>query len=352
MDMGLVEKSKLNALTILFVTLFLLSCVSNSTEPDGSITLKALGRATSEGNQWKQLVQLPTKIEKVNFWISDITCSDDGYAYASTSGGGIYKINLKDGSYVQLTNGLIIHQEEGFGQSCFSGSVLCLGNRVVCSSSYDNLVGGYFYSENGSAFKQTTSTWNKGDYGLSIEQSPNGQLFAAGYGHVLRSTNFGISWIDESNNFDSRLKNFFSIAFGKKAGIYVTANKGLYYSEADRMQFKRIAFENEDTYGIDVNSEGWIFVTAISGLYCSKDDGKNWTLISSFPIKISYGSVYINKNNSIFIGSGNGVYRSNDSGATWALVGLKDMNVGNISSDNNGNLITYTWGNRVYLGTN
>lgn len=350
--MGLIEKSKLNALAILLVTLFLLSCVSNSTEPDGSITLKALGRATSEGNHWKPIVPLPSKIDKVNFWISDITCSDDGSAYASTSGGGIYKINLKDGSYVQITNGLIIHQEEGFGQSCFSGSVLCLGNRVVCSSSYDNMVGGYFYSEDGVAFNQTKTNWNKRAYGSSIAQSPNGQLFAAGYEHVIRSTNFGISWIDESNNFDSSLKNFFTIAFGKYAGIYVTGNQGLYYSDADHVQFKRIAFENEDTYGIDVNSEGWIFITAISGLYCSKDDGKSWTLISSFPIKISYGSVYINKNNSIFVGSGNGVYRSNDDGSTWVLVGLQGMNVGNISSDNSGNLITYTSGNRVYIGIN
>lgn len=342
--------NRFTIITILISALFLFSCVSNSTEPDDSISLRALGRATSEGNQWKQLVQLPTKIEKVNFWLSDITCSIDGYVYVSTSGGGIYKINPKDTSYVQLTNGLIVQQNEGFGQSCFSGSVLCLGNRVVCSSSHDNL-GGYFYSGDGNTFKQT-AIWNKGAYGESIAQSPNGQLFAAGYGQVLRSTNFGKSWIDESLNFDSGLKNFFSIAFDKNAGIYVTANKGLYYSDDKQIQFKRIAFENEDTYGIDVNSEGWIFVTAISGLYCSKDEGKNWALVSTFPIKISYGSVYINKNNAIFVGCGNGVYRSNDNGLTWVLVGLKGMNVGNIKSDNNGNLLAYTWGNRVYLGTN
>jgi len=352
MDMGLVEKSKLNALTILFVTLFLLSCVSNSTEPDDSISLKALGRATSEGNQWKQLVQLPLKIDKINFRLTDISCSKKGFIYASTSGGGVFEINPNDNSYRQVTDGLIADNAIGIGEAYFVSTVLCVDNRIVCSSSDLRTKGGYYYSNDTGTFN-TSMLLGKYTFGVSLNQSPNGQLFASSYQQVFRSNDFGRSWIDETFKADEGFGYFYSFAFDSRNGIYATGYKGIYFSDSKEISFKRIGLENETTYGVDINSNGWIFVSTMSGnYYYSKDEGKSWNSIITVPSGIIGRCLYINTNNTIFLGSSNGIYRSKDNGVSWEFLGLADEIILKITSDNKGNLLVGTFGSRVYLGTN
>lgn len=330
------------------ISLLLLNSCSETklVEPVKEKILYTIHKALSAGNSWRQVYTFPTHTGKHTFYLSDVSCDDNGYIYASTFG-GLYKINPSDSSAVILKNGLFntIVETDTFQ---IVSTVLFNDNRLIAGVTNLENFGGIFISDDyGITFQNKVPIFEYANI-VSLYKSPSGEIFAGCYMDIYRSTDNGYTWTSELAYTEAGFAYFYSFAFDKYGDIYGATRRGVYYSDSRQINFKSIGLTNETILGIDINSLGWIYALTETGkMFVSKDSGKTWQQISSFP---NYGThcVYINHDDYIFAGTADGIYRSKDFGSTWELVGCQNEWIIRIISDSNGNMIAGDYGNKIY----
>lgn len=337
---------------ILNSVLFIISCSnSNITEPEKEKTVYEIKKGTSSGNTWEQVYSFPTHLGKHTFYLLDISIDENGYIYAATSGGGIYKINPSRTGAEVLNNGLIKYIIET-DTIYYVGAVLCNNNRIIAGSTNLDELGGIFISDNnGGDFFQSRIMWNKYSVVVSLFKSPSGDIFSGCYMEVYSSNDNGYSWQNETINTEGGFGYFYSFTFNKYGDIYGATRRGVYYSDSRKIQFKNIGLADEAVLGIDLNSKGWIYASTERGkMYISRDSANSWQQINNYP---NYGGhcIYINKDDFIFAGTTNGIYRSKDNGDSWELVGCENQAVEKIIADSHGNLIAGTYGSNIYYSS-
>lgn len=148
----------------------------------------------------------------------------------------------------------------------------------------------------------------------SLSENSSGDIFAAGWGAIYKSTDDGVGWDTLSNGLPS----------------------------ADWIE------------GLVINnSQRIICVTGINGVFYSDDNGDNFIPAGLSGVELN--SIVKNPFDYLFVSSnGNGVYKSTDNALNWTEVnnGLNDLFVNTLWSDNNNNLFAGLKNGRVYLSIN
>jgi len=116
--------------------------------------------------------------------------------------------------------------------------------------------------------------------------APSGDVYAVGWGGILRSTNGGSVW---DTLYDPVNSQFFSdIDFGLDGEIYAVGGNfgegnGFYRSLDNGLTWEAIGFPDDFRRSLRVNSEGNILVGGFgyNGMYQSTDQGSTWTFCSS-----------------------------------------------------------------------
>lgn len=341
--------TKITRIVFALIILLFISCSdSNIIESENEKIIYPIVKATSDGSDWNLISSLPTVFENHSIRLTDISCDNGNNIYVSSSGGGIYKININDNSIRQLTAGLIPTTISDFSVY-LTGAVLYNENRIFAGSTDLQEKGG-IYTLDDNAF-QSRVTWNKYSNVVSIYKNPNGEIFAGCYNDILKSNNNGNSWISLTEDTEDGFAYFYSFSFDKFGNIYGATRRGVYYSASSKNQFKSIGLTSETILGIDINSQEWIYVSTESGkMYLSKDHGLSWQQLNNYPSKQAH-CLYINKNDVIIAGTENGIYRSKDNGANWEFVGLENKYVIRIIADMKGNLIAGTYMNEIFYSS-
>jgi photosystem II stability/assembly factor-like uncharacterized protein len=340
-----------------------LTSVSFSDKLNGTITGSegAIWRTTNGGNSWsswsKQISGAYGNLDCVSF--SD---PNNGFAVGAngtllhTTNGGVNWVNLVNGTGSQLTavsftdvntgtavglDGVILRTTDGgvnwehqycgeywFGGVCFSD----INNGTIIGYNGDNSI---FHTSDGG--KQ----WVQQDYDNSSENyislvslsfvDANVGIIVGTFGSILKTTNGGNNWINQSSNTKNNLfgvKLFdenIGVAVGEKGTILRTEDGGLSWN-------KHIAFDSTITFDdvtfIDTNT---LYIVGENGIIgYTTDGGQIWYRQQSGSNERLRKIGFSDANNGFVLGGNydSFVLRTTDGGNHWGkqIIGRTDGN--------------------------
>ncbi|MDP3581068.1 MAG: hypothetical protein Q8S39_03975 [Ignavibacteria bacterium] len=341
--MNIFLKHSLKYLLSLISIVLVNSCSdSGITEPYwGRITYN-ISRAESDGNIWSRLFTVPLLKERHNSNFQGLSCDSYGNIYTVTTWGGIYKYNRANGKIDSINVAQL-----GYTNWPTFTSILSLNNSFLfCFLSEDRKFSVVLY-KNGTALRKILEEDNHSNYG-QIYLSPNGTIYLYSENHLYVSVDNGYTWKIIATDVDGITQSIHNITFDKYANVFLATNKGVYYSQVGKNNFKCIGLSGTYISNIQFNSKDWLYALNSSQMFISKDHGSTWTQLESYP-SIGTGCFYINKYNVLFLGTGDGIFRSTDYGETWEYVGLRNISVEKFTEGINGELLALTWRNGIYV---
>lgn len=189
-----------------------------------------------------------------------------------------------------------------------------------------------------------------GNTGISsLEVTPNGYLFAAGYqgsgiflsadsalswNQVYAGSLTPISWAASSNGYVYAGVNSYS---GTNLGILRTTDNGNTWMQLNN------GLANNLVLSLLVNPNGDVYAgTAGGGIYLSSDNGNSWSYLGLMDRHV--WSLNLISSNEILAGTDSGVYSSPDGGVTWVPNngGLADLYINSITLSPNGYVFAAT----------
>lgn len=196
--------------------------------------------------------------------------------------------------------------------------------------------------DDGDSFEQACTT---GGNILKFNISPTNDIYAVGWGTILRSSNDGITW--DTVLFTYSNIYFADIDFGINGEIYTVGGSydgphtgsGFHRSLDNGVSWENIGITDQHLNSIEVNNDGVILVGSNSAaIYSSNDGGVSWSLVSSMVTTVIESTYQDNLIAGVNGYNYNGCRFSEDWGNTW--VSLNDtvlnpyINQISISPDN------------------
>lgn len=173
---------------------------------------------------------------------------------------------------------------------------------------------------------------------------------------VFVSTDSGMTWKPGNAGLPESI-TVNALAFdlsGKK--LYAATSAGLFVSSNSAQSWSQVAHLPADSYSalsFDVNTPQVVYVaSAHSGVLMSRDNGTNWTSLSSGLPAVPLTSVlYDSDQKNLWVASASSIYRSSDNGTTWQAantglptnVGVNALALGAVTSSSS---------DLIFAGTN
>ena len=291
--------------------------------------------------------------------------------------GGIYKIELPDTLWQDITNNIQISQLYSISNaqtdsSAFTGgrqdngTFIILNNNEISldigdgmKTEIDYSFGNNIYSsrQHGVIYKYIVSTQLFSLISDSIPGTPEGSWLTpylldpvnpmsivAGYKQVYKSNDRGDSWTNISNFLNNTvLIRYLDIAPTNTNYIYVSFYKKILFTPNNGNSWQLITGSlplnyNISSIKVDPTDESKLYVTksgfaADKKVFYTTDNGANWTNItgSGLPNLPTYCIEIDKSSGDIYLGTDIGVYLFNSSDTTWAKYGTALPNV--ISTD-------------------
>ena len=290
--------------------------------------------------------------------------NSNGYIFAGTAGGGVFRSMDNGNSWTAVNNGF---------------SVLVLYALVI------NASGHIFAGTYDGVFRSTNNgdSWTEVITGLpnflvvsSLAINSSGHIFAGVSGGVFRSTNNGDSWTAVNNGLADFDVNTLAInasghIFVGTAGTYVGGVfqfGGVYRSTDDGNSWMPVNSglpnDTRDVFTLAINSSGHIFAgntrgTAGAyhggGVFRSIDNGNSWMEVNNGLLRPDVKALTINNaSGHIFAGTGGGVFRSANNGNSWTAInnGLTDLEVYALAINASGHIFAGALVGGVFRSTN
>jgi|DewCreStandDraft_4_1066084.scaffolds.fasta_scaffold00288_17 photosystem II stability/assembly factor-like uncharacterized protein len=174
-------------------------------------------------------------------------------------------------------------------------------------------------------------------------------------GGVQKSTDFGNSWGDITNNLGNL--NITTIEFAPNGNIFVgTLGGGVYRSINGGTDWVEVntGLHNRYVKAMTITSDGKIFVgTRGGGVFRSLDNGTSWTQhVDGMYYRDITALIYADDTTIIAGTSGKGIYRSIKSGQEWSQSGLAGKYITSFFKNHIGEIMCGTWGSGAYLSVN
>ncbi|MBK6912650.1 MAG: T9SS type A sorting domain-containing protein [Ignavibacteriales bacterium] len=220
------------------------------------------------------------------------------------------------------SNGIYISND--FGNSWSNSSTGLSASDV--NSIYKAQSGTVFAGLNGGGVNKSTNSgesWEQTAISLlsitSISENSSGDIFAAGWGAIYKSTDDGVSWDTLSNGLPSADWIEALVINTSQRIICVTGINGVFYSDDNGESFISSGLSGVELNSIVKNPFDYLFVSSNgSGVYKSTDNGLNWTEVNSGLNDLFVNTLWSDNNNNLFAGLKNGrVYLSINNGTIW-----------------------------------
>jgi photosystem II stability/assembly factor-like uncharacterized protein len=145
------------------------------------------------------------------------------------------------------------------------------------------------------------------------------QVLAAGGMGVLRSSDFGATWMEVSEPLTGAV--FQVLATGPRGTILAGASDGLYESRDGGRQWTKFALRNKAVSAIVLTSHGQLAVgTVQAGMYISSTSRSTWTPVTVFS-RATVSAMAMDSFGRLYAGIfGQGVFKSVDDGRTWTRI--------------------------------
>lgn len=281
-------------------------------------------------------------------WTKDNTIEGDiirafavnaSYAFAGTSGGGIYRSSNNGTSWEAVNNGL-----PGFTQVF---AMYASGANVLASA------GGRLYitSNNGDLWTQVTAGLPTNS-GFRSFVSKGANIFAAGSG-VYYSTDSGITWINATGiTFASGFTLTSIVTDG--TNLFATNGIDLFVSGDDGANWSSLNTADLSTYSPSSNRIASLAVSGSDlyagtnqlGVFKSSNNGVSWTPSNLGLTAKSIITLFVS-GSEMFAGTGDvgSVFISSDGGSTWSVsnVGLSPNTLVRTFARSGSNLFAGTW---------
>lgn len=209
-----------------------------------------------------------------------------------------------------------------------------------------------FYADHGRVLKTTDGglSWNQiynEESANAVRSvalnplSPNQLVIGTASGSVIKSADGGMTWQSVKDFGDQvnrvlwqngnvyvllKTKGLFKSAGLSGDFVELTANLSTTYKLAGLSYTSNTVDSFSQVY-VDFLSPDLIYLTSSRGVFKTVDEGSNWTVLSSLPIKPGSGTaravaVGQASSNIVFVSVGSTIYKSTDGGGTWQTQGL------------------------------
>lgn len=312
-------------------------------------------------SQWYGIGNLPlVHVDQRNMFINPL---QKDYVYYCNDG-GVYRYDVTQNSFTDLSNGLAITQYYDIAVSQTETNVIGGGSQDNGSMFRDTDEEWYYYATTGDGMNQEIDptdaskrywSYQHGELqrwtnGINTSISPPGksgegawetpyrldpnkpQTIIAGYDKVYKSEDAGDSWTAISPVLvNGENLNEIAIAPSNSNRIYATLYNRLFVKDitGDSWAEKRLPSSgNISDIEVDPDNMDIIYITnpgfsAGNKVFKSEDAGSTWTNISGDLPNVSTGAIeiYNDKEGAIFVGTDAGVYYTDNSLPAWFEIG-------------------------------
>jgi|GEM_PF-2595024 len=236
-----------------------------------------------------------------------------GLAWLDSAGlgsGGVFRSTDRGASWTNVTSGWPFNAP--------ATSFALSGNDLFAATQTD---GDFLSTDSGRSW---TSIGNGGACFAAI--GPN--LFAGGFGSVVRSTNNGISWTASGSGLPQASVQAL-VAIGTNApepilfagtndsGVFISTDEGASWNATGltSMDVRALA-----TIGENSPSQAIVAGSPFSGIFLSSDSGESWARAggtTTWPYAGDAATCFAVSGTNLFAGSQDGVARTTDGGAHW-----------------------------------
>ena len=286
--------------------------------------------------------------------------------------GGIYKLELPDTLWQNITNRIQISQlysisnaqtdssaftggrQDNGSFAVFNNNEIFLNDGDGMKTEVDYSSGNYVYSSSqyGLIYKYIVSTQSFSNISDSIPGAPEGTWLTpylldpvnpsniiAGYKQIYKSYDRGDSWTNISNFNNSVPIRYLDIAPTNTNYIYASFLKNIVFTPDNGNSWHGITgslptYYNISSIKVDPTNESKLYVTksgfaANKKVFYTTDNGTNWTNItgSGLPNLPTYCIDIDKSSGDIYLGTELGVYLFNSSDTTWSKYGSGLPNV-------------------------
>jgi photosystem II stability/assembly factor-like uncharacterized protein len=266
--------------------------------------------------------------------------SPEGFLFAGTDGGGMFRSINRGEDWIQINNGLA---------DLDIWTVAINRSGHIFAGTYT--AGAYRSTDDGDTWVQLNSPW-LGNETRDLAIDSSGYIFA-GTGDLgfYRSTDSGDTWAEVNNGLDALTEGANLLDVTPSGVLFAATQDGVFRSYDHGNMWERTL--PRFTYEVNFLFDSVVFAGTGDqrGIFRSTDFGDNWTLAGDSLEFVLFGSFVVVSQNNVFAASkSHGVYRTSDLGNNWyeENEGLINNDVYGFVRDSEGYLFAGTFGGGVF----
>lgn len=265
--------------------------------------------------------------------VYSLAYGSNGYIYAGTWGGKIYKSTNNGTSWTVINSSMSVS---------YIWSLNINGNIIFAATEKG------VYKYDGSTWSLTTLSGKD----VHTIVSYNGTIYAGTWGFgIYKSADYGLTWSQINTGLNAFLA-IQSLTVNSNGIIFAGTAGGGVFKSTDGSTWTKATCGYSVVWSMASTSSAVFAGTYGDGLYRSLDGGTSWSQLTSLNVSFVY-SISVNLSGKIYVSSlTNGVFVSSDNGTTWTSVGMDGLGVSSVIVNSSSNtLFAGTKEGKIYKST-